>query len=207
MKTLVVAATELEIAPFNLKNRTCEILITGVGVASTIYHLTKKLLTTKYDLVIQAGIAGAFNPNFIMGEVVVVKKDIFADAGIIEDGKYITLFEAGLAKNEHPFEQGWLINDHPISNASGLKSVTAITVNTVGDNLAQITRYKEKFMPDIESMEGAGLHYTCIQEHVPFIQLRSISNIVGIRDKSKWYMNVAINNLCNELEKLTTAFK
>ena len=51
-------------------------------------------------------------------------------------------------------------------------------------------------------MEGAALHYVCLQEKVPFIQLRAISNYVGERDKSKWKMQEAITNLHNELLKL-----
>ena len=34
-------------------------------------------------------------------------------------------------------------------------------------------------------MEGAALHYACIMEHIPFIQLRAVSNFVGERDKNK----------------------
>jgi futalosine hydrolase len=35
-------------------------------------------------------------------------------------------------------------------------------------------------------MEGAALHYTCLMEKIPFMQLRSISNYIAERDKSKW---------------------
>ena len=74
MKILVVAATQLEIEPFiNLKNNT-GVLICGVGIPSTVYHLTKKLLQEKYDLAIQAGIAGTFSKKLKKGEVVVVEQ-------------------------------------------------------------------------------------------------------------------------------------
>ena len=204
MNILVVAATQMEIAPFQLTNKTMDILITGVGVAPTIYHLTKKLSATKYDLVIQAGIAGSFIKELIMGEVVMVEKDTFADAAIIENEKIITLFEAGLSKNEPPFENGWLYNNHSKFSNSLLKRVTSITINTISDSARQKARYLEKFSPDIESMEGAGFHYVCLYEQVPFLQLRSISNEVGIRDKGQWQIKDAIYNLCDELEKLVT---
>ena len=207
MNVLVVAATELEIAPFQRLNKTNEVLITGVGVAATIYHLTRRLISAKYDLVIQAGIAGTFNRSLEMASVVIVKKDTFGDAGIVEKESYTTLFEAGLAKNDPPFKDGWLYNTHPLINNSSLKAVTAITVNTISDNSAQTKRYIEKFSPDIESMEGAGLHFTCLQEKVPFIQLRSISNLVGTRDKSQWHIKDAIYNLCDELETLLNSVK
>ena len=47
-------------------------------------------------------------------------------------------------------------------------------------------------------MEGAAFHYVCLQENIPFVQLRAISNFVGERDKSKWLMKEAIENLNRE---------
>ena len=51
-------------------------------------------------------------------------------------------------------------------------------------------------------MEGAALHYVCLHQNIPFIQLRAISNYVGERDKTKWKIDLAISNLHNELIKL-----
>ncbi len=48
-------------------------------------------------------------------------------------------------------------------------------------------------------MEGAALHYVCLQEQIPFVQIRSVSNYVGERDKTKWKMKEAIENLNTEL--------
>ncbi len=39
-------------------------------------------------------------------------------------------------------------------------------------------------------------------EKTPFIQLRSISNYIAERNKTKWNMKTAICNLNNELIKL-----
>ena len=55
-------------------------------------------------------------------------------------------------------------------------------------------------------MEGAALHYVCLQQSVPFLQIRSISNEVGERDKSKWRMKEAVENLNTELIKLITGY-
>ena len=58
MQILVIAATEQEIEPFTDANARVDVLITGVGVPSTIYHLQKRIHQMEYDLIIQAGIAG-----------------------------------------------------------------------------------------------------------------------------------------------------
>ena len=55
---------------------------------------------------------------------------------------------------------------------------------------------------NIETMEGAALHYVCLSERIPFLQLRCVSNYVGERDKSKWALREAIMNLNIELQRL-----
>ena len=56
-----------------------------------------------------------------------------------------------------------------------------------------------KYNVMVESMEGAAFHYVCLQEYIPFVQLRAVSNFVGERDKTKWQMREAIENLNREL--------
>ena len=65
---------------------------------------------------------------------------------------------------------------------------------------------REKFGADIESMEGAAFHYVCLQQKIKFLQLRSISNVAGERDKTKWMMKEAINNLNIELKNLVKKY-
>ena len=62
--------------------------------------------------------------------------------------------------------------------------------------------YRDVFDPVTESMEGAALHYVCLMTNVPFIQLRSISNYIGERNKKKWDMMESINNLNNSLVRI-----
>ncbi|MGN6342380.1 MAG: futalosine hydrolase [Ginsengibacter sp.] len=203
MKVLIVAATEFEIKPLIEAQKTVEILKTGIGSSATIYHLTKKLLTSHYDLVIQAGIAGMFAGKFTLGAVVAVKEDAFADVGIEEKDELRTLFEYGfLDKNEFPFSDGKLVNPSVILEKIPLPAATAITVNMVSDNFVHNENFRQKYHADIESMEGAAFHYVCLQQKIRFLQVRSISNVVGERDKSRWAVDSAIRNLNNELIKI-----
>lgn len=203
MNLLIVAATEIEIEPLLKEKTDVEILITGVGIPATVFYLTKKLLEKKYDYVIQAGIAGSFNNHFNLAEVVLVKEDAFADLGIEENGNFQTLFETGfINKNDFPFINGWLINSHPFFETSVLPAVKGITVNKICENDSQNETVKEKFSPDVESMEGAAFHYVCLQQKINFLQLRGISNHVGERDKSKWEIKESIKNLNKELFKI-----
>ena len=203
MKILVVAATQLEIERFiNLKSNT-EVLICGVGIPSTVYHLTKKLLQEKYDLVIQAGIGGSFSNKIKKGEVVAVEQDAFADIGVEEKEEFKTVFELGFGdENTFPFKNGYLINTSEILTTTHLKKVSGVTVNKISDKKRQTRQLKGIFNAEVESMEGAAFHFVCLQQNIPFLQLRSISNKVGERDKTKWKLLDAIVNLNRELVNL-----
>lgn len=207
MLILIMAATEMEINDFLLtklsqlkKDVQIEVLISGIGVPATTYHLTKAVTLKKYDYVIQAGIAGTFSKHLHNGDVVLVNKDTFADIGINENNKFKTIFESGLNdSNIFPFENGWLNNNTSILDEIKLKKVKAITINTINDSREHFDLLKNKFDADIETMEGAALHYVCLQNDQPFIQLRSISNEVGERDKKKWDMKNSLVNLNKQL--------
>ncbi|MBI3884063.1 MAG: futalosine hydrolase [Sphingobacteriales bacterium] len=199
MQILLVAATDFEIQPFTTANSNTDILITGVGIANTIYQLQKKLQHAQYDLVIQAGIAGTFSNDSTLGETVLIKQDTFGDLGIEEKGNFASLFSLGFAKeNDFPFENGWLVNHHELAKSA----VKAVTVNKVSDSHIQKQQIIHTFNPIIESMEGAAFHFVCLQEKVAFLQVRSISNYVGERDKSKWRIKDAIENLNKEINRL-----
>jgi futalosine hydrolase len=203
MKILVVAATQPEIQPFIEQTNGVEILISGVGIPSTVYHLTAILMHERYDLVIQAGIAGSFSKKIKNEEVVAVERDAFADIGAEENKRFKTIFQLGLGnENEFPFRNGWLLNSSEILSALPLKKVTAITINKITDRKKQIKYLKKIFNAEIESMEGAAFQFVCLQQNIPFLQLRGISNKAGERDKGKWNINEAIKNLNAELIKL-----
>ncbi len=218
MKILLIAATEAEIAPlteyiepfrtpangqsYAFGNADISLLITGVGMVATAYNLTKELVKDQYDMVLQVGVGGAFSNSIAIGDVVVVERDRFADFGAEDNGKYIDIFNLGLLQaNEKPFTNRWL--EVPATEwfaEFGLKKVNGVTVNTVSGTVATIGRIIDSCNPDVESMEGAAMHYVCLLEGVQFVQIRAISNYVEPRDKSKWQMGKAIKNLNDVLK-------
>ena len=207
MNILLIAATAKEIQPFfeyyrntrDLKN--IDILITGIGLTAATYHLLDQIHLKRPQFIIQAGVAGSFDKTISLGTVVIVKRDTIADQSVIELKKLKTLFDLRLIPhNQFPFRKGWLENDR--LPHSRLKKVNAVSVNEITTSRRKLLFYKEVFNPSVESMEGAALHYTCLMEKLPFIQLRAISNYVGERDKNKWEMKKSILNLNRELIKL-----
>lgn len=185
----------------SLRKKKIDFLATGVGITATAYRLTKELYKNRYDLAINAGLAGTFKNVIKLGEVVNVVSDCFADLGAKKGTDFLTLAEMGLQeKNKFPFRNGWLHNSGAQRNGvlKELKKANAITVNTVHDGSKNIKKVLEKFNPDIETMEGAAFFYVCILEKIPCVQLRAVSNIVGVRDKRKWNIPLALKNLVDE---------
>lgn len=201
MKILVVAATELEIAGFRAADPKTEVLITGAGIAATVYTLTKKLSTEKFDLVIQAGIGGQFSEYDPQVKTVAVCADCFADSGAAEVTGFRNLFDMGLADADRfPFHAGKLIN--PDVSNYGLEVLDAITVSAISADADVNKAFRVKYDAAIESMEGAAFHFVCLQERVKFLQLRAVSNRVGERDKTKWRMKDAIIDLHQTLHRI-----
>jgi len=188
------------------KDFSIDFLVTGIGSTLTTYALTKKTSIKKYDIIINAGIAGSFNTALKIGEVVNVHSDEFADLGIEDKNEFFTLFEKGfIKKDELPFTDCKLSN---LTNLSlNLKNVSGITVNTTHGNKNSIELFKNKFKADIETMEGAAFFYVCLNENVNFLQIRAISNYVEERNNANWDIPVAINNLNEKLFELIDVIK
>ncbi len=213
MNYLLIAATTKEIEPFlawlrtvpeNKKNNLPDVLITGIGLTATAYHLTRQLQLKKYDLVIQAGVAGCFNKKLSLGSVVVVKKDAIADQSVIELKQLKTLFDLKLVPaDQFPYTKTWLINPHnDLLKKTKLKQVKGISVNEITISKQKVAFYEESFNAITESMEGAALHYTCLMENIPFLQIRSMSNYIAERNKKNWNMKESIVNLNTQLIQL-----
>jgi futalosine hydrolase len=208
MNILVTAATPIEIAPFvrhlgKSKMTGVDVLISGIGLTATVYHLSKQLQLKRPDLVVQAGVSGCFDSKIPLGTVLAVRRETIADQSVIELNELKTLFDLKLVpRDQFPFKNGWLENGKGIVRKSGLKRVTGISVNEITTSPEKIRFYRSAFRPVVESMEGAALHYTCLMENIAFLQLRSVSNFVGERDKRNWDMKKSIIQLNRELIRI-----
>ena len=213
MNILVATATNIEISPFLnfyrehensfLFNHQVDVIITGIGLVSSTYSLGKQIHIKRPDLIIQTGIAGCFDPSIPLGSVLAIKQEAIADQSVIELDKLKTLFDLKLVpENQFPFSKGWLVNKSELLKKIKLKKVKGISTNEITTSKEKVKFYKETFDPVIESMEGAALHYVCLMEKIPFLQIRSISNYVGERNKKNWNLKESIINLNNELISL-----
>jgi futalosine hydrolase len=206
MSILLCAATAFEIQPTidwlqKRSGHAVEILITGVGLVPATYALTKAVVSNPWDLVLQAGIAGTLHHSINLGEVVQVKTDTIGETGVIENGTFQSLFKMQLiGPDEKPWQQQKLVNPYDELFLDTLPVVDSVSINEITTDANRINYYLQSLGATVESMEGAALHYVCLMESVPFLQLRSISNHVGERNKAKWNLTGAVSNLNLQLQ-------
>jgi futalosine hydrolase len=207
MHLLLLSATDLEINETAswLSNHSSDLnavkpklLIGGIGQLQTAYALENRIRFEPPDLVIQAGIGGA-PQNDDIGRVYAIGSEQIADLGVLEKTGFKNIFEMDLQNQDRfPFRNGKLENPYrSLIEWTGLPVLDGLTVNEIkSSDLTCIQRNPLRF---VESMEGAALHYVCLMEKIPFIQIRAISNISGDREKSRWKMNDSLKALHHEL--------
>ena len=210
MKILLCSATEMEIAPTlqflsTLGGGKIDVVITGVGLMTATYALTKSVAVHRPGLIIQAGIAGTLDMGMPLGTVVTVNNETIGDLGVQENGQFRSLFDLKLlGRNIEPWVESQLSNDDKLLNRTGLPIVNGVTVNEISTDEDTIHYYRNQLNAQIETMEGAALHYVGLMEKIPFLQMRSLSNFIGERDKTKWMIKKALSQLNQELQKQLT---
>ncbi len=226
MKILIVAATWLEVRIFadeleymgetsqmvkkyRFEDTEIDILITGIGLTFTTFHLTNVLKSQNYNLVINAGIAGSLTKELEIGEVVLVVTDEFGDLGIEKEDDFLTLFESGfMDAGEYPFTNG-LLKIAETNLTTGFRKVRGITVNRSHGRTESVSEIKAKFPAQVESMEGAAVFYVCNWLGVDCLQIRAVSNYVEPRETAYWNIPLALEKLSESvlgiLKKLPVA--
>jgi futalosine hydrolase len=178
-------------------------LITGVGSVATTWSLMRQIDHRRPDLIIQAGIAGCFTGK-PAGEVLVVEDEVLADLGVWENHRFNNLFDLKLTgPDTPPFSSGRLLNPYRrLINMTALEPVRSATVNEITTYPDRILWHQQNTAAVVEGMEGGALHYVCLQEKIAFLQLRSVSNDIGVRDKTKWNISLAIARLNEQIIRL-----
>jgi futalosine hydrolase len=219
MRILICAAEHEELitarqafnslSPYQRNNLDITWVTTGIGTTSTSYRITKALLSAEepFDLAINCGIAGSFTKDIPLGKTARITKEFFGDLGFETFSGFQTLFDYKiLDANTFPFKNGAmlapLLPDNMEEALKGCISASAVTVQTVSGLPEKKERLFKDFNPQIESMEGAAFFYVCLLEEIPFVELRSVSNEVGERDRSKWDIPSALSSMKNAISEL-----
>ena len=175
------------------------------GVGKVNAARTTQILTDKFNLdyIINVGSAGALNDNLNIGDIVVGKELIQHDFNVTAFGRergYIP--EAGkVFKSDEN-----LIKKSENIKMNNIKITTGVIVS--GDIFCTEIKMKEKirkrFNADCCEMEGAAIAQICYLNKIPFIVIRSISDIPDGKNKIDFdkYLEVAAKNCAEFIKQL-----
>lgn len=180
-----------------------EALAAGVGpaaaAAGTATALTAAALCTTaaptgaaggYDLVVSAGIGGGFAPGAPVGSVVVAAEIAAADLGAETPEGFVPVTALGFGTDAHrPPEE--LVA--AVAAATGALPGTVLTGSTVTGSTARAEELAGRHPRALaEAMEGFGVAEAAAAHGVPVLEIRTISNPVGPRDRAAWRIGEAL---------------
>lgn len=179
------------------KSNNIWVLVSGVGMVQTAIRLTKLLTNSQFDMAIQVGLAGSFDNNLEIGELVYVCKDNFAEIGVLAKGGSIKSFSFPYRLDN--IDQ--TLYHHSICpfNKCGLeknfsKHVIGVTVNSCTAIDSRARFFIKKFNAQVETMEGAAFYCVCNEFSIPSMQIRSISNYINSKNKL-WEIEKSLKNI------------
>jgi futalosine hydrolase len=191
-------------------NNLIDLLVTGVGAVATAESISRRLVDSTYDLVLNVGICGSFKKEYPIGSVVLIGSETWGDLGAEDHDEFLDLFDLGFLKqNVTPYIGKSIINKGNVYSSwfSHIPEVKGITINTAHGNRESIEKCIQKYNPDVESMESAAVFSFCNSHSINFQCLRSISNFVEPRNRSSWEIEAAIKNLTLEVARILNVIR
>ncbi|RNA66282.1 futalosine hydrolase [Alteribacter keqinensis] len=170
----------------------------GVGIAAASASTATALAARSYNLVINMGIGGGFIGRAAVGDLVIATKSAAADLGAESEGGFISIDELGFGSaviecDEKAGDSLWQECNHrflPVHKGSVLTLSTVTGTADTADRLLGL--YPDAFC---EAMEGFGVATAAKQAGRPYLEVRSISNPVGPRDRGAWQIKEALARL------------
>jgi futalosine hydrolase len=185
-------------------NDTPDVVEVGVGMAAAAAHTARALAAGPgYQGVANLGIGGAFGGRAALGGVVVGALTVAADLGADSPGGFVSLAGLGFGPTAWAADGALLAR----LRAALPTAVTGeiLTVSTVTGTAARAAELAARH-PDAvaEAMEGFGVATAAAAESVPFIEVRTISNLIGPRDRGAWRIDAALGALAEVAAALGT---
>lgn len=175
---------------------------TGIGKVNAAAGTAIALATVRPSHVVLVGIGGAYpGSGLALGEVAVAASETHLDSGVGQGAAWQGLEAIGfpLLATEPP-TYNRIELDHALATsaatAAGAKALPFATGEAVTESPARARMLERRHGAAVESMEGAAVAQVAVAHGVPFVELRAVSNVVGVRDKADWRIAEAIANAC-----------
>lgn len=177
---------------------------TGIGPVNAAFGLGMALARHKVLGVLNLGLAGSFDPESLpLGSLAAAVSETWPEFGLHgETGLDPTGLKLAQARTTiGPIFGRIELEPANAASAMGLQlpacwpSVHGLTVAGVSGCAMQARKMRTRHAADMESMEGFALALGCLRAGLPFLEIRSISNVVGLRPPHGWDMPLALRAL------------
>ena len=193
----LTGARATRIGPYAaLSTPAAAVLTGGVGpAAAAAATATALALGGPFDLVVSAGVAGGFG-DVPAGTTLVGVRAVAADLGAAGPDGFLSLDALG-------FGTGTLEADAVACSCAlarlgdaGIAVVSGdlLTVSTVTGTAERATELAARGAVG-EAMEGFGVATAAVAHGVPWLEVRAVSNTVGVRDRAAWDLPLALTAL------------
>jgi futalosine hydrolase len=171
-----------------------DVLAAGVGPAAAAAGTAVALASVPgHVLVVSAGIGGGFAPHAAPGGAAVASALFAADLGAESPEGFLDVAELGFGRAR--FEATGSEEVAAALRAAGLDTAVGpiLTVSTTtgsAERAAELTKRHPEAVA--EAMEGFGVAEAAARFGLPVLELRTVSNAVGPRDRAAWRIGEAL---------------
>ena len=193
-----------------------EVLVAGVGPLAAAAATADRLARgPRVDVVVSCGVAGGWAGAADVGDVVVAEQVVAADVGAQDpaaphpDGLSL-LGDLGLGPSS------WTCRTELVDAVARalaadarlpVRRGTVLTVATATGTRERADALAARHRPVAEAMEGAGVAVAASARGVDLLEVRTVSNLVGPRDRDAWRFDVALDALRVAARPLVAALR
>ncbi|MEV8094271.1 futalosine hydrolase [Kitasatospora sp. NPDC085879] len=167
-----------------------DVLAGGVGPAAVAAATAAALASRRYRLTVSAGIAGGFAPHAPVGATVVASEIVAADLGAETPDGFRDVSALGFGSVRHRPAPGAVDLAAKALDAVAGPVLTVSTVTGSAERAAELASRHPGAAA--EAMEGFGVAEAAARFGVPALEIRTVSNPVGPRDRAAWRIGEAL---------------
>ena len=167
----------------NIKNKEIILVKSGIGRVMSAVLITTAINNYSFDFVINVGVAGGIKGTNV-GDIIVGQKYVYGDVNVTPAGyefgqmaRFPRFFTSNINLSRE-FDADYILGD-------------ICTCDSFTTSEKFVNELNEKYFNDLNikcfDMESTAFAQTCYYFNIPFIAIRSISDVIGNTNQSEQY--------------------